>query len=337
MSPVSSPAALSCALVRGAGRIERELARDDPRRLLAVVYGIGDLPLAEPPMPTLAVPNRALGEEPVAEIWRSQGPVRVARRTALAWGEDELRLGGCLTLSVADGVDLAAATRAQFDTLLDLLTERGYPHLLRVWNYLPGINRGAGDLERYRLFNLGRARAFEARLGAEGEDWTAPASSAVGTPGDELRTIFLASRAPVLHLENPRQVPAYRYPSQYGPRAPTFSRASLAVEGVGLGFFLSGTASVVGHETLHVDSLERQVEETLRNVERTVEQARRRTAREVPGLDGFDLVKVYVRDPGRLADVRARLGLAPEAPVIVLEADICRSDLLVEIEGVALR
>lgn len=334
MSPVRSPAGLSCALVRGAGAVERGLADADPHRLLTVVYGVDELPRSDAPV--AVVPNRVLGDEPVAELWRSARPVRAARRGALAWGEDGLRLGGCVSLPVSDEVELAAAARAQFDVLLDLLAERGYPNLLRVWNYLPGINRGGGDLERYRLFNQGRARAFEARLGAEGESWTAPASSAVGTPGGELRTVFLATRSPVLHFENPRQVPANRYPSRYGPRAPTFSRASLAHGDGGIGFFLSGTASVLGHETAHAGSLERQVEETLRNVGRIVAQARRSAAREVPALDGFDLVKVYARDPDRLAAVRSLVGLGSEAPVIVLAAEICRSDLLVEIEGVAL-
>lgn len=339
MSRLLSPTSLACGLVRGAAEIERELGRPDSHRLLAVVYGLDGPLTAVPGSPTLSVPNRVLVGEPAAEVWRSDRPVRIGRRDHLAWGEDGRVLAGCVTCPVDDEVDLAAATRHQFAGALDLLAEQGYPQLLRVWNYLPGINRGEGDRERYRQFNLGRARAFEERFGAEGADWRAPASSAVGTSGRELCTLFLASRGPVIQLENPRQVPAHRYPLRYGKRAPSFSRAALVVDERGCGFFLSGTASVVGHESVHGESLAGQLAETLRNVERVLEQARLASARDLPGLGGFDLVKIYLRDRARLDAVTGAVAFALEAevPVVVLEADICRADLLVEIDGVALR
>jgi chorismate lyase/3-hydroxybenzoate synthase len=339
MSRVLSLPSLACALVRGAAEIERELGRADCQRLLAVVYGLdGPLP-AVPGSPTLSVANRVLVGEPAAEVWRSDRPVRSGRRDRFAWGEDGRLLAACRTCPVDDEVDLAAATRHQFAEALDLLAEQGYPHLLRVWNYLPGINRGDGDRERYRQFNLGRARAFEERFGAEGADWRAPASSAVGTSGRELCTLVLASRGPVIRLENPRQVPAHRYPLRYGKRAPSFSRAALVVDERGCGFFLSGTASVVGHESVHGESLAGQLAETLRNVEQVLERARLASARDLPGLGGFDLVKVYLRDRDRLDAVTGALAsaLGTETPVLVLEADICRTDLLVEIDGFALR
>lgn len=339
MSRVLSPPALACALVRGAAEIDRELGRPDSHRLLAVVYGLDGPPPGVPGSPTLSVPNRVLVGEPAAEIWRSNRPARSGRRDRLAWSEDGRLLAGCLACPAGEEVDLAVATQHQFAGALDLLAEQGYPHLLRVWNYLPGINLGEGDRERYRQFNLGRARAFEERFGAEGGDWRAPASSAVGTPGRELCTLFLASRGPVIQLENPRQVPAHRYPPRYGPRAPSFSRAALVADERGCGFFLSGTASVVGHESVHGESLAGQLAETLRNVERVIERARRASARDLPGLGGFDLVKIYLRDRDRLDALTGAVAsvLGTEVQVVVLEADICRADLLVEIDGVALR
>jgi hypothetical protein len=77
----------------------------------------------------------------------------------------------------------------------------------------------------------------------------------------------------------------------------------------------------------------------LRNVEQVLERARLASARDLPGLGGFDLVKVYLRDRDRLDAVTGALAsaLGTETPVLVLEADICRTDLLVEIDGFALR
>ncbi|MBZ0102764.1 MAG: hypothetical protein K8I65_11445 [Thermoanaerobaculia bacterium] len=316
--------------------LTREALRTPPAgTLLEVVYGGAAAAPAAGAPPRLDVPNRLLGGPPVVERWLSASPVRSFARGDLAWSEDGERLAGCRT--VAAGEDLAAVTRQQFDAILDLLAERGFPRLLRVWNYLPGINERQAGGERYRLFNRGRAEAFAARGGDEAAAGF-PASSAVGAPGDRLYTVFLATGAALPaphHLENPRQVPAWRYPRRYGPVPPSFSRATL---GDGL-LLLSGTASVVGHATWHPGALAGQLAETQRNIERVLAEARQTPRGEgAPvGLAGFDLVKIYLRSGADLAAARAALDpwLSPATPAIFLEADICRADLLVEIEGVA--
>jgi len=304
--------------------------------LLAVGYGTGleDCELAG--VPCLSLPNPVLAPCPTAELWRSVRDVRRGRIGDLVFAEDGEILAGCLRCR--PGADLAASTRAHFRQILTLLEERDVPHLLRVWNYLPRINDGPLDHERYRLFNSGRAQAFEERRVEGDAPPDLPASSAVGAPGEELLTVFLASTRPPLRIENPRQVSAYRYPRRYGPKAPSFSRATLAAGFASRAFYLSGTASIVGHETRHSDSLELQVRESLDNIQALIETARRGAEGWIPDLAGFDLVKVYLRHADRLAELRALLApaLAPETPVLVLEAEICRADLLVEIEGLAL-
>lgn len=338
MRATASTTGLACRLVRGAEEIERELRRYEPRRLLAVTYGRSSPDGMEVACPLLHVPNRVLREAPAAELWLSAGPVKVGRRSEVAWAEDGRLLAGCLGRSVRCGEDLEAAANEQFAVLLELLAERGYEHPIRIWNYVPAINEGAGDAERYRLFNRGRARAFEDRFGAEGRDWRAPASSAVGTRGGELLTAFLARRAPVVLLENPRQAEARCYPLRFGPRAPSFSRASLFADGDGASLFLSGTASIVGCDSVHSGSLAEQTAETLRNVDAVLASARSQAKCPLPPLAGFDLVKVYLRRGAALDEALSALSgrLAPDSPLLLIEADICRRELLVEIEGVAL-
>jgi chorismate lyase/3-hydroxybenzoate synthase len=308
-------------------------APGEDQTLLTVVYGGGSPRTLGP---RLDVANHVLGGGPIVERWLSPRPARAFRRGPLAWAEDGELLAGVLTRPSSG--NLEELSRAHFAALLDLAAERGYPHLVRVWNYLPAINEGDGDLERYRRFNAGRARAFEERFGAATAESLFCASSAVGTPGARLGTAFLATRAPALHLENRRQVPAARYPRRYGPRAPSFSRATLVDADAGVALFVSGTASIVGHETVHPDSLEHQIDETLRNLDTVIEEARRLADWRIPALDGFAQVKVYLRLAGQAEAARARLtGRLPAAPATVfLEADICRSDLLVEIDGLAL-
>ena len=147
---------------------------------------------------------------------------------------------------------------------------------------------------------------------------------------------FLAARAVPIQIENPRQISAYDYPSEYGPRSPTFARASLLRCSDGEFLFLSGTASIVGHRTLHVGDAGAQTDETLANLRAVIDAANR--ASRTGGYALHELaLKVYVRNPHDLAAIRAQIESAPDAPaeVAYLQADICRRDLLVEIEATA--
>jgi chorismate lyase/3-hydroxybenzoate synthase len=310
-------------------------AGPEPGLLLEIRYGAedGDRSAGGP---RLALPNHVLGAGAAVERWISSRPVVAHRRGALAWSEDGELLAGSLASPL--GADLERAVCAHFAALLALAAERGYPNLLRTWNYLPGINRGAGDRERYRRFNVGRARAFAARFGAHGAAARFAASSAVGTAGEELRSAFVAARGAAAQLENGRQVAAWRYPRRHGPCPPSFRRATLAPASLGGALFVSGTASIVGHETVHAGALEAQIDETLRNLDALLAEARRACGRDLPGLARFDLVKVYLRRASDLERACERLARALPGgeSTLYLEADLCRADLLVEIEGVAL-
>jgi chorismate lyase/3-hydroxybenzoate synthase len=234
---------------------------------------------------------------------------------------DESRFGGLLE-----------ATEAAYLALLRLHAESPYRHLWRTWNFLAGINEGRGDDERYRQFCLGRARAFAATQDSRSTT-TFPAASAVGKRGGphSLQVCWIAGREAGLTVENPRQVSAYNYPRQYGPAAPKFSRAMVVPGPVHL---ISGTASIVGHASLHEQDLDAQLRETLINLDALLVQAQPEGQPRSASLDRNSLVKAYVRHRGDAAVVeqtlRERLG--GTVPILVLAADICRSELLVEIE-----
>jgi chorismate lyase/3-hydroxybenzoate synthase len=99
---------------------------------------------------------------------------------------------------------------------------------------------------------------------------------------------------------------------------------------------LSGTASVVGHESRHHDSLAAQVAETFANFEALIGAARARRP-DLPRRFGpGSRLKVYVRDAQALAEVAALLDahLDPSVPRVLLHATVCRRELQVEIDGV---
>jgi chorismate lyase / 3-hydroxybenzoate synthase len=146
----------------------------------------------------------------------------------------------------------------------------------------------------------------------------------------------LAVREPGLQIENPRQVSAFRYPRQYAPRSPAFSRARLKRWGESLHLYVSGTASVVGHETRHPHAALAQLGEAIRNLEALLAQASRAEPQLPPGhLPDLSLLKLYVRPGVELPPLQAMLQglLGSQTPCLLLSGEICRRDLLVELEG----
>jgi chorismate lyase/3-hydroxybenzoate synthase len=271
------------------------------------------------------------------EVWHGAGPVETGRDGAVAWSHDGALLFGALELDECDDPGdadaLGAVAQDAYRRLLAFTAARGYPHLLRVWNYLDGITEGDGDAERYKRFCLGRGRG----LGTSVEG-PLPAATAIGRPdaahdASRLQIYWLAARTPGTPLENPRQLSAYRYPRQYGPQPPSFARAMLPPGDLPL--LLSGTASIVGHASLHPESVTAQVEETLANFDRLIATARVHRP-ELPARFGpGSRLKIYVRDRAELDAVTAALDarLGADVPRIVLHAAVCRRELRVEIDG----
>jgi enamine deaminase RidA (YjgF/YER057c/UK114 family) len=273
----------------------------------------------------------------MADVWHASEHVESGTTGAVRWRCDGHWMLGAIDLDEAvERQGLAALSRRAYHDLFQSLEETGCAHLLRIWNYLPQINGDGGGLERYRQFNLGRQQAFVEAGQAVYEG--APAACALGIHQGALCIRFLAGRTAPLPIENPRQVSAYHYPPAYGPRAPTFSRAAIAEIGGGdVALFISGTASIVGHESMHVGEVAAQAQETLRNLRAVIAAANERTTARFD-LAALDCV-VYVRHVADAPIVRRVLEseLGPAAHTIShavsLEADICRQDLLVEIEA----
>lgn len=299
-------------------------------------------------VPCLRVPMQRLDAgNSICEVWHGSGQLTQGRHGAIHYRHDDDVLFGVIVLpepiAGAGKTPLQQATELAYHQVFTLLDTLRYPYLFRVWNYIADINTHSFGLERYHQFNLGRQDAFLAH-GREVVG-NVPAACALGFGQKDsgqgpLTIAFLAGRVAPQNIENPRQISAYQYPQQYGPRSPTFSRASLVRLGQKKGqddvLFVSGTASIVGHATLHPTDVVAQTRETMANIKAVLAEANR-----LSGQPSFDLAslyyKVYVRHPADLAPIRAELerivGSAPNA--IYLQADVCRQDLLLEIEATA--
>jgi chorismate lyase/3-hydroxybenzoate synthase len=303
-----------------------------PSILAQIDFGSAQPVSASHPYANVAL--RPLGGEPICELWTSELPVTHGRQGDLHYAlNDEFLFGVVSDLSDVNSPDFERRVSAIYESIFSLVESKGYPHLLRVWNYFPDINVDFERLENYQRFCRARSLAFQNRY----PDFVhrLPSASAIGTFGGASVVYFIASRSPGVHRENPRQLSAYSYPPQYGPRSPSFARATLKRSGAGEIFFISGTASIVGHASLHVDDVSAQADEALHNVEALLDSTGRDEAAQFRGMQDLDNLKVYIRHPSDLGAVQAvvRRRMRHDARVLYLQGDICRAELLVEVEA----
>lgn len=329
-TPLAAAAALDIDYVAPA-RLPELLA--DPQVLAIIGFQSGNAPPPCEDPRYLQVGLQPIGDAPL-EVWRSRRPVRYGRdANGVAWATDGELAFGALQVDEARAGGITAAAQQAYVGLGQALAAGQCRHLLRIWNYFDAIIEGDGDQERYRQFCVGRARGL-----GQVDPGTLPAATAIGRVDGVrvLQVYWLSARQPGLPLENPRQVAAYRYPRQYGPQPPSFARAMLPAPGMQLPLLLSGTASVVGHESLHGECTLRQIDETFANFQALIGAARERQQQLPPAFGAHSPLKVYLRDPAEIELVRPALArhLDPQVPRIFLHAQVCRRDLRIEIDGV---
>jgi len=225
-----------------------------------------------------------------------------------------------------------------------------YDEVIRTWLYLGDIVGPEGDTQRYKELNRARTdfyRNFTFGLGRTPPGHCVevfPGSTGIGTSGKGvmMSCIALQTTRPdlmLIPLENPQQVSAFDYGAHYSPKSPKFARAMAVASGDSATIFVSGTASITESETRHPDDVVGQTQLTLDNIAALIspDNFRRHGVSGLgAGLDGLALVRVYIKQQEDFEKVRAvcrqRFG---ERPTIYAVADVCRPELLVEIEGIA--
>lgn len=266
----------------------------------------------------------------VTECWPAEsGTVKSGVHGDVHWAHDQENLFAAL--SIPDSGVLGEKVRGAYTALLTTTANLGFPQIYRVWNYIGKINHSNdAGLERYRDFCRGRADAFSDLAWAP---HALPSGTGIGLAEGGV-TIFLLARRTndAANVENPLQMPAYEYPDTYGPRSPSFARATSVTTVGAASLYISGTASIRGHRTIG-HTLEEQIQVTVENIDALL-------ASPDDGPVQFETLKIYVRHPEHLDTVATAFRdhyqvTAHAAPV--LRADICRSDLLLEVEGVASR
>ncbi len=247
---------------------------------------------------------------------------------------------------------LQQRTAQTYHAIRHILKENQSRHAVRIWNYIPNIQEIMPDgLDRYMVFNAGRYAAYydwfcqQETLGSH-----IPTATGIGHTGTDLLIHVLATKQAGQPVENPRQVLAQCYSHRYGPMPPCFARATITPsQDVTLpDLLIGGTASVCGEQSTHDNDITAQTEETLVNLAHLTGAA----IQSVHGVDAanlssdidtllrrFQSMRIYYRDACHYDTIKnivwPRVDHIDPLRVEMVHADICRQELLVEIEGTA--
>lgn len=313
----------------GGRRLPDRATATDTRKLAEIHFGKAHARSANDPR-RVELGLSELGSRGVGEILWTTQDVETGWHGNIGFARTRDLLFAHLVLEESDPSGLRDLVSETYLRLLRFVRDNGHSYLLRMWNHFPDIYRRYDGIERYQAFCIGRDDAFK-RAGLGEKDF--PASTAVGCDAPGLAILLLAARYPGAPVENPRQISAYRYPDRYSPRPPAFARALAFGESGARGLLISGTASVVGHRTMHAGQLMAQVNETIRNLDALIAASGLSAGAgqaDVPGL-----LKVYLRAPERLPAVQDVLDrwTRGKSRLLFLRGDVCRTDLQIEIEG----
>ncbi len=265
-------------------------------------------------------------------------------------GYKELWASGIECLSPYTGTHTASVKA--FETMRHILLSETmtFDNIVRQWNYIgrilfPGPHNFLFN-QNYHVFNKVRQNYYHRYRTVTGF----PAATGIGMKFKGVMIDFCAvapyNEKEIISVKNPIQINPYNYDlkvlttsnlrGQNQKRLPLFERAKLLICQDNSRLFVSGTASIVGQETAGIGDIRKQTTVTIENIETLTNSEnllRYCLVTNFKNPDKHELIRVYVKNAGDIPVVKSictsHFG---NIPAIYVQTDMCRSDLLVEIE-----
>ena len=222
-----------------------------------------------------------------------------------------------------------------------------FGNIVRQWNYVGNIlessSIGGSLMQHYQIFNEIRNKYYTQYRKSQ----NFPAATGIGMNSAQVSIDCFAIREhadlQVIAISNPNQEESYQYGQEVlvgnpmvRKQAPQFERAILLKSATTARLIISGTASIVGQKTFGIGDVELQTKITISNIEVLASPANLKN--HCPDLnvypEKYSYLRVYIKNRNDIDAVKRicneHFG---EAPITFVQADICRGDLLVEIEA----
>ena len=246
---------------------------------------------------------------------------------------------------VTEGITPASPTAGIREQTEDIFAQLGeilekndfsVNNIYRQWNYIEQITFMNDGRQNYQEFNDARSRFYN------NFEWTNgyPAATGIGSScGGVMVEVYAIKGEKIVNhaIDNPLQISAHSYSQkvlagktdQKKRTTPKFERARI----VGDTVYISGTAAIRGEDSLALDNATEQTAETMQIIKQLV------SPENIPVAvkeSKYTMLRVYIKNGNDAPEViRFMEGNYPDTPKHYLEADVCRPELLVEIEGTA--
>lgn len=229
--------------------------------------------------------------------------------------------------------DMLFQAKDVFRMIGDVLQKEDFPQssIIRQWNYMEQITGFDGEDQHYQIFNNARSEFYGQTEWSQGY----PAATGIGMNSggvtvDLDAAVFTRPECYATPIDNKLQIAAHAYSEEVLAVAhkkkttPKFERAkSMTFDGRPL-IYISGTAAIRGEESLTDSGLEHQLHITLGNIS------------QLTGQTPLRMLRVYLKDESLYEKAHQLLqDYKLNIPILYVLADVCREELLIEIEGIA--
>ena len=219
--------------------------------------------------------------------------------------------------------------------------------IARTWIYIYDIDGMDKDDNNYQGVNHARKEIYNKInfAGRTGSLVDFPASTGIGLQDKAITYSALACNPgmqnKVISIENQSQTPAFEYPEDESKFQPLFSRAIALLDGDKALCSISGTASILEAKSVFIGDAARQTDQTLDNIENLISVSNLQANNinvDNGGLEAALQYVVYIKHVADYGVVReiCEKRLPHNIPHFYVHADVCRDDLLVEIEAFTL-
>jgi len=267
-------------------------------------------------------------------------------------GDMKMIFAAGLSRSSENG-DIMQQSLDAFKLLQDILVEEKmeFSDIVRQWNYIEQITgidiNNNSTSQHYQIFNDVRSKFYQLACFDHGY----PAATGIGMEYGGICIDFIAAKIQnknsIIGLKSPVQLDAYAYSkevlaenntmSDFCRTTPKFERAKILITPENKWIFISGTAAIVGQASIPQLNVEQQTEMTIHNIMSLIstENLQKHGISHVEKAS-INHLRVYVKYKNDIQQVKdICLNYFPQIPIAFAVADICRPELLVEIEGQA--
>lgn len=235
-----------------------------------------------------------------------------------------------------------------FNLMSDIIVneQMTFNHIVRQWNYVGNILAVNKGIQNYQSFNEVRNEFYDRFRTVSGY----PAATGVGMKYGGVIIDFCAIKSEgkieIKILNNPDQISPYSYDQQVlkgstrtgkgKKHPPLFERANLLINNQNSILFISGTAAIIGQETVGKEDVDKQTIVTIENINKLTDKQRIDQMTGRPDLypGKYSSIRVYIKNKDDFESVKSVcIAHFPSTPIVFVEADICRDDLLMEMEA----